>query len=560
MDATAAAPDVARPAGARGALDRLAGRVGLDAGELACLAALTALGFLPLLALLSKGRALSGADGLLATDQMQYLAWIREAGAHVLIGNPWDLAPGERRFLHPGLLLSGLAHRFLGVSIPLSYILWKPVAIAVSFAGCLLYVRRLVAGRGARHVALALALLSVMPVVALVAWTGWGGKPRQYTFGFISGEMWSGHYLWGYVFTAIAVFLIPLVLLGLERWREERRPRLLALCALGALLVMWLQPWQGAELAAIVVGVELLRALPRLGAHRPSWAMVATVCAAVALPAAYYLWLSRVDPGWRLAGNANSAGAQALWSWPWWAIVATVAPLAAPAALAYRLPAPRWQDVAVRLWPLAVLAVYLAPVGTFPYHSFQGLALPLAILAVIGVLSLRARPPAWAVVLALVLMILPGTIHKGEVLLSSVRAAGDPYWVFPGEIAALDALERDRRPGGVLGPTYASLLVPPRTGRETYVGPFSWTPDWSRRAVAVNDLFEGRLTGAAARRLVIASRARWLLADCRPLDLPALERSIAALLARPPQRFGCATLYELRFRPEMARAAGPPDA
>jgi hypothetical protein len=112
----------------------------------------------------------------------------------------------------------------------------------------------------------------------------------------------------------------------------------------------------------------------------------------------------------------------------------------------------------------------------------------------------------------------------------------------------------------VLGPTYASLLVPARTGRETYVGPFSWTPDWERRATLSNDLFEGRLTGAEARRFVVSTRARWLFADCRPLALPQLERSIAPLLARPPQRFGCATLYELRERPEMARAAGPPDA
>ena len=32
----------------------------------------------------------------------------------------------------------------------------------------------------------------------------------------------------------------------------------------------------------------------------------------------------------------------------------------------------------MRVWPFAALAVYLAPVGTFPYHAFQGLAIPLA--------------------------------------------------------------------------------------------------------------------------------------------------------------------------------------
>ena len=52
----------------------------------------------------------------------------------------------------------------------------------------------------------------------------------------------------------------------------------------------------------------------------------------------------------------------------------------------------------MRVWPFAALAVYLAPVGTFPYHSFQGLAIPLAILAVQGVAvaSGRGRASGWS--------------------------------------------------------------------------------------------------------------------------------------------------------------------
>ena len=68
-----------------------------------------------------------------------------------------------------------------------------------------------------------LALFAVMPASWLVAWTGWGGNPRQYTFDFISGEMWSGQYLWGYLMTAIAVALMPLVLLARRGWRRTRR-------------------------------------------------------------------------------------------------------------------------------------------------------------------------------------------------------------------------------------------------------------------------------------------------------------------------------------------------
>ena len=216
-----------------------------------------------LAALATKGRPLSGADGLLAADQLQYFAWIRDASHHLLIGNRFDLAPGDRAFLHPGFAISGGLHD-LGLSVPLSYLLWKPVALALTFYGCLRYVRRLLPGRSQRHTALVLALFAVMPAsCALVAWTGWGGKPRQYTFDFISGEMWSGQYLWGYLMTAIAVFLMPLVLLALEKWwtadLAERPVRLLPWCCAGGLIVTWFQPWQGATLALIVVGVAAWR-------------------------------------------------------------------------------------------------------------------------------------------------------------------------------------------------------------------------------------------------------------------------------------------------------------
>ena len=55
--------------------------IGLDRFEFACLLVLIAQAFFVLAALLTKGRPLSGADGLLASDQLQYFAWIREAAA-----------------------------------------------------------------------------------------------------------------------------------------------------------------------------------------------------------------------------------------------------------------------------------------------------------------------------------------------------------------------------------------------------------------------------------------------------------------------------------------------
>ncbi len=506
----------------------------LDRIELGALVALAGLSVVILAALLTKGRALTGADGLLASDQLQYFTWIRQASEHGLIGNEYDMAPDHRVFLHPLFLISGVLHAVAGITVPLSYLLWKPVAVLLTFAGALLYVRRLLPPGGQRHAALILVLFAVMPASWLVAWSDWGGNPRQYTFDFISGEMWSGQFLWGYLMTAIAVFLMPLVLLAAERGR--RLP-----AAAGALAVAWLQPWQGATLALIVVAVEALRW--RRSGQRPAAAAL-TVPAAVALPTAYYLVLSLTDEAWKLAGESNAAGSQATWSWPWWAIALTVLPLAAPAALAYRLPARGWQELAVRVWPFAALAVYLAPVGTFPYHAFQGLAIPLSILAVQGVVTVWPRPQPALVVGLLALMTLPGIAHKFSVAVNSIRAAGDPYFVFEGEQRALDALERDPRPGGVLAPAYGGHMLPYRTGREVYVGALSWTPDWEARVRETRELFEGDMGPAEAQALARRSRARFAFVDCRP-GLRDLRPLLGPLLERV-DRYGCATVYVLR--------------
>jgi hypothetical protein len=520
----------------------------LDRIEWATLLVLTGSAFIVLAALLTKGRPLSGADGLLAADQLQYFAWIRDASHHLLIGNRFDLAPGDRAFLHPGFAISGGLHA-LGLSVPLSYLLWKPVAIGVTFCGSLLYVRRLIPTPGARHAALILALFAVMPASWLVAWTDWGGNARQYTFDFISGEMWSGQYLWGYLMTAIAVFLMPLVLLAHER-------RHTGWAAAGALLVCWLQPWQGATLALVILGVAAWRRLR--DDPSPFGLRDVIVVGAVAPPALYYLLLGRFDPAWELASKSNAAGAMPEWSWPWWAVALTLAPLAVPAALTYRLPAPSWQEQAVRVWPFAALLVYLLPFGTFPYHSFQGLALPLSILAVQGLLTVWRHPRPLAVAGLLFLMTVPGIAHKLEVSLHSVRSAGDPFWIFDDEVRALHAIERDPRPGGVLGSVYAGYMLPYTTGRETWIGALSWTPDWRGRQRKADGLIvDGTLHGQAARDFVTSTRARFVFVDCRP-GLRDLEPELRPIL-EATRRFGCASVYVVKDRPDMARAAGRPD-
>jgi hypothetical protein len=504
----------------------------LDRFDLAALAVLAGLSVAVLAALLTKGRPLSGADGLLAADQLQYFSWIREAAHHVTIGNRFDLAPGDRPFFHPGFAFSGGLHA-LGLSVPLSYLFWKPVAVGLMFFSARRYEHRLLDGLWERRIALLLVLVAVMPAAWLVAWTDWGGNPRQYTFDFISGEMWSGQYLWGYLFTAIAVFLMPLALL----WQEQGR----ALpAAAAAFSVAYLQPWQGATLGLILLGVAVWRR------ERPPL----TTLGALAVPAAYYLALSRWDSDWALAGHANARGAMPEWSWPWWAIGLTLAPLAIPAALALRRRASTWQEQAVRIWPFAALAVFLLPFGTFPYHAFQGLTIPLAILAVQG--APRMRPAL--VVAALFLLTVPGIAHKAEVSLHSVRSAGDPFWVFDDEVRALKSIESDPRPGGVLAPTYSGYMIPYRTGRETWIGAFSWTPDWHIRQRLANGIVEGAVDPLLVARL---SRARFVFVDCRP-GLADLELALAPLLEET-RRFGCASVYVLRETPENRAAAGGTD-
>jgi hypothetical protein len=100
-------------------------------------------------------------------------------------------------------------------------------------------------------------------------------------------------------------------------------------------------------------------------------------------------------------------------------------------------------------------------------------------------------------------------------------------------------------------------MIPYRTGRETWIGALSWTPDWKERQKLADGLVDGSLRGEAARALVRRTRARWVFVDCRP-GLADLEPELEPMLERT-LRFGCASVYVVRDRPDMARAAGRPD-
>ncbi|MEA2474628.1 MAG: hypothetical protein QOE06_2543 [Thermoleophilaceae bacterium] len=508
-------------------------RLRLDRFELVTLAGLSALSVAVLAGLLvrvwTKGGVVTGSDGLLVTDQLQYLNWLRQAGDHLLVGNLYDLRPGPRSFLHPGVVISGLLHR-AGLGVAASYLVWKPVAVGALFAAAVLYCRRFLYRPGDRRVALAIGLFGATPAAALA---GWAGARHSGDFDFLARELWVGNYLWGYLFTAVAVAMVPLGLLAYERGRDGGPRRALAGAAAAGLLASWLQPWQGATFALILVAGELL-------ASRRLRRELAAPLAATAAPLVYYLLLGRGDASWELAQRVNDIP-----RWPWWVTVAGLAPLAVPAALAYARP--RRLDfghAALYAWPPAALAVFYQPAGTFPFHALQGLTLPLAVLAVMGVRSWAGerRIPAVAAVAAAAALVVPGTIYLAGQMRDAVANGYQAHYLTTGERDALAYLDANPEAGGVLAPAYTGTVVPAYTGRETWVGAGSWTPHFPARRTAADRLFGGELAPAQARALVLGSGARFLLSDCAGRrDIERLVRGFTD----PPRRFGCAVVYRV---------------
>jgi hypothetical protein len=240
-----------------------------------------------------------------------------------------------------------------------------------------------------------------------------------------------------------------------------------------------------------------------------------------------------------------------LWNWPLWAVVATLAPLGIPALMALRARNNDWQGLAVRFWPLAIGIVFFLPLGTFPFHSVQGLSVPLAVLAVQGLTANRPSwvpaPKAWWVVPAVVLMIVPGTIHKAWNSYDSINREAFPWSVSEGEAQALSFLEHDARPGGVMTDDYSGLLVPPFAGREAYIGPFSWTPDYLKKLVRVTWLFQGVSPAKASQAYVDETGVRFIFQACKPGNVA--PRSLVPQIGpriESVHRFGCSVVYVIK--------------
>jgi hypothetical protein len=483
-------------------------------------------------------------DGFFSGDQLQYLSWIQSSAQHGLISNLFVLRPTPADYFQPAIIVSGLLVR-LGMPAWLALLLWKPVAVIGLFAAVRALAHRLFERRADRRVALVLGLL-------------FGSLSAVYGSLGVVGDMMPMWLSWGYPFALMAVALIVVALLRYDRARSAGRvswtPGLL-----GA-LAGTVHPWQTELMLLILAFAELCRAPATLRALRgrplrewlrdPRLALPLITMAVMLVPLVYYVALGHFDITWKLARQASKHG------FSFAAVAIAAAPLAVFAALGYRGRPASFLELLVRAWTPAALLIYVLSVttlGATPLHAVDGLSIPLAMLAVLGVrrTALHRIPRGRAVAVAAVLL---GTVPANVYTLSYAhrytdKAPGNANYVSHDEQHALDYLASDPTAGGVLSRFYLGEALPGLTGRNGFTGDCIWSePRCLDRASAADSLLAGRMSPPAARRFVRQSGARFLLAGCD--GHVNLRRWLGSMIVSQ-RRFGCADVYQLV-------APGPP--
>jgi hypothetical protein len=495
----------------------------------------------------AHGQVWTGTDGEYPVDQLQYLAWIRDTATHGLVSNLFVLQPTPADYFQPAIMISG-GLTALGVAPWLSLLLWKPVAVVTLFLVVRAYVRRSLTGRWPRRTAIVLAIF-------------FGSFSSVYGAFNVLGDLSPVFLTWGYVFgvMALAAMVAALVAYG------DARPRGLRLWLPGLLgaLASTLHPWNGELLIALMVageGVMLLGAW--LGRERVAGpdgrpirrvdrvvlrerlVVLAVAVGGTALPLIYYAVLVKADISWTLAQQASKH------SFPFWSLAIAIAPLLIPALVAYRRPPATFLAAATRAWPVAAFGIFLlsgTSLGATPLHAFEGITIPLAVLAVEGVqmLGWRRLPRRMLIGTALVLLFtIPAMYWEiNEARINTSPAHGVTNFITRGERDALKYLAHDREKGGVLTNYYLGDAVPGLTGRRTYVGDCLWSePNCYGRGVNTRWLFGGSATPAAAQSFVLATGARFVLADCATT---ADVRALLGPIVRSQHTFGCAAVYEV---------------
>jgi hypothetical protein len=171
--------------------------------------------------------------------------------------------------------------------------------------------------------------------------------------------------------------------------------------------------------------------------------------------------------------------------------------------------------------------------------------LPLVVLAMLGVRwRLGDRPlPVVPAVLVAALFVVPGTLYQVDNMRAAINGGEQAHFLTPGEHDALTWLDQEDEPGGVLAPVYSGTVVPAYTGRETWIGAGSWTPEFDQRRLVSEALFSGKVDASQAERIVRDSGARFLLSDCH--GRADITRLVAGF-TDPPRRFGCASVWRVR--------------
>ena len=389
-------------------------RLRLDGFELGLLAIFGILSMwvvlIDLWQVVAHGLVWTGTDGFFIVDQMQYLSWIQSASHHLLISNLFVLRSTPSDYFQPAIAISG-AISALGVAPWLALLLWKPVAVLATFLAVRAVAYRSSAGRTERRVVLALGLL-------------FGSFSLVYGSVGIVGDMMSTWLSWGYPFGLLAVALTVFALLGYDRARTGGG----SVWVPGVLggVASTLHPWQGELLILMVGGAELVRWREWLGWGRArQWHRFALPVLTLALtgaPLVYYVLLGHLDLSWGLAREASKH------AYPFSAIAIAGAPLALFAALGYRGRPDDFFELLLRVWAPGALAIYVlsaTAVSATPLHAFNGIALPMAVLAIKGVQrsGLRRIPRGRLVAVGAVLL---GTVPANAYALAIAHTYTDP--------------------------------------------------------------------------------------------------------------------------------------
>ena len=521
----------------------------VSAAGLALLFALVAWAAFPLVLLLvhagqlhatyTGADGLIGADGVLGADQLQYLAWARDAGSHVLASDLFTFAPSGHVYLEPLFTVTGLLWK-LGLSLPLAYEVWKPVAAVLLVLAAVAWARRAFPDQFRPRAATAvLTLFLYTPLVALYSWTGMGSNSLRFQLYLLGDELLGASKLWGYVPSAIGLALVPVALLSAERALDPYRGaqpghralrrrldrRALIASTLAALGAAWLHPWQGITLILIFVG---------LGVWQREHGGIGLILPAVgaALPLVYYYLLGHTDPAWQMAAQYElipRLGPLAL--------LLGFGPLVLLAGFGLRDPGDSVFEQTLLLWIVAAFATYFAN-DAFAPHALQGLSFPLAVLAVRG--WQRLRLPAVLAVVAVLVCTVPGLAYDARKFVRAARSHAVQYYLPAGDERALQWITARAPRGGVLAPAPFAITVPSQTGRNVWVGHGYWSRNYFARKAQVNALFRGHERPALAQSFVSATGARILLADCSKRR--DLTRELGPLL-RAKHRFGCARVY-----------------